>query len=83
MKNHDTIKELTMMLLYLTRFDRKSRDVIEEDLSWKGYPFEILDELNEDGLILDSNARRKTVALTDGGIDYAESLLKKYGINGQ
>lgn len=83
MKNHDAIKELTMILLYLTRFDRKSRDVIEKDLSWKGYPFEILDELNDDGLILDSNARRKTVALTDGGIDYAESLLKKYGINGQ
>ena len=52
-------------------------------MSWKGYPFEILDELNDDGLILDNSARRKTVALTDGGIDYAESLLKKYGINGQ
>ncbi|MBQ3266194.1 MAG: transposase [Ruminococcus sp.] len=83
MNNHNDIKELTMMLLYLTRFDRKSGDVIEKDLSWKGYPFEILDELNDDGLILDNNTRRKTVALTDGGIDYAESLLKKYGINGQ
>lgn len=72
------IKELTLLLLYLTSWK-------EEDLpgemrrSWKGYPFEILDELREEDFIRGSN-RSKSTYLTETGIEKAKILAKKYRI---
>lgn len=72
------IDEFTLLLLYLTSF--------KEDLgfdqglrSWKGYPFESLDELSERDFIRGSK-RSKSVYLTEKGIDCAKELLKKYNI---
>jgi hypothetical protein len=46
----EKIKELILLLLYLTSWEEKdSNDKFHR--SWKGYPFEILDELSEEGLI--------------------------------
>nr|WP_229683131.1 DUF6429 family protein [Virgibacillus oceani]GGG75935.1 hypothetical protein GCM10011398_21050 [Virgibacillus oceani] len=45
--------------------------------SWKGYPFDILDELREEELIRGSN-RSKSVYLTENGIKEAEKRLKTY-----
>lgn len=71
------IKELTLLLLYLTSW--KEKDVLNEDIcrSWKGYSFEILDELNEEDLIFGSK-RAKSVYFTEEGIKRAEELIKKY-----
>ncbi|WP_394234908.1 DUF6429 family protein [Niallia oryzisoli] len=44
--------------------------------SWKGYPFEVLDELTDADLIRGSN-RSKSVYLTESGIKEAEALLRK------
>ena len=40
--------------------------VKKEKRSWKGYPFEVLDELNEEGYI-DGSKHAKSVYLTEEG----------------
>jgi len=72
----EKIKELTLLLLYLTSWK-------EDDLpgemrrSWKGYPFEVLNELSDKDLIRGS-VRSKSAYLTEDGIKEAEELVKKY-----
>ena len=73
------IKELTLLLLYLTSW--KETDLPGEmRRSWKGYPFDVLDELTDEDLIRGSN-RSKSVYLTESGIKEAEALLRKYKRN--
>ncbi|WP_299088945.1 DUF6429 family protein [uncultured Metabacillus sp.] len=72
----EKIKELTLLLLYLTSW--KENDLpAEMRRSWKGYPFEVLNELTEKDLIRGS-IRSKSVYLTKDGIKEAEALLRKY-----
>ena len=76
-------KELTMVLLYLSRFTSNDRLVKSNDVySWKGYDFDVLNNLNDEDYIRqgDRPSRRKSVYLTETGIDYAKDLLEKYGI---
>ncbi|MGI8384197.1 DUF6429 family protein [Robertmurraya sp. P23] len=76
---NDQIDELTLLLLYLTSFnDDYCLGVAKR--SWKGYPFESLNELSDSELIRDSK-RSKSVFLTDKGIEKSKELLKKYNIN--
>ena len=65
------------MLLYLTSWTE--RDFHDVRRSWKGYDFDILNELEEEGLISGSK-RAKSVALYEDCVDMAKDLLKKYGI---
>ena len=74
----DQIDELTLLLLYLTSF-KDDYGLGEAQRSWKGYPFESLNELSKNNLILDSK-RSKSVYLTDDGIEEAMKLIKKYHI---
>lgn len=74
----EKIKELTLLLLYLTSW--KEHDYpAEMSRSWKGYPFDILDELTDENLIFGSK-RAKSVHLTESGIKEAKELKKKYQI---
>lgn len=72
----ERIKELTLLLLYLTSWDEK---IMEDKIkrSWKGYDFDILNDLEENGLI-DGGRRSKSVHFTDDGVKKAEELIKKY-----
>jgi hypothetical protein len=45
---------------------------------WKGFSFEILDELAEQGLICDSR-RAKSAALTEAGVRRGRKLLTRCG----
>ncbi|WP_180349992.1 DUF6429 family protein [Bacillus sp. D386] len=76
MKNQ--IDELTLLLLYLTSF-KDDYGLGEAQRSWKGYPFESLNELSEKCFIIDSK-RSKSVYLTDDGIEEAKKLIEKYHI---
>ena len=78
MDYNQAVKELTLMLLYLTSWTEK--DLREVQRSWKGYDFDILNELADEGLISDSK-RSKSVYLFEDGILKANTLLKKYGLN--
>jgi hypothetical protein len=72
----EKIKELSLLLLYLTSW--KENDLPGEmRRSWKGYPFEVLNELTDEDLIRGS-IRSKSVYLTEDGIKEAEELMKKY-----
>jgi hypothetical protein len=72
----ETIKELTLLLIYLTSW-KEDVGLIKVQRSWKGYPFEALDELNEEGYI-NGNKRAKSVYLTEEGLGKAKELMKKY-----
>ena len=71
-----TIKELTLLLIYLTSWQEDS-GLTKIQRSWKGYPFEVLDEINVEGYI---NGRKhtKSVYLTKEGLSKVKELMKKY-----
>lgn len=79
-----TIKELTMILMYLTSFSEYDK-FLDKKLSyaWKGYNFNVLNELDEENYINqgDRPSRSKKVFLTSAGQNYVKELLAKYGIN--
>ena len=80
MKNsNDTVKDLTLMLLYLTSWEEKR---IDDPISWKNYNFGIMDKLTEEGLIYGSH-RSKSVYLEKSGVLQAKALLTEYGIKSE
>jgi hypothetical protein len=79
MKNiNDKIKELTLMLLYLSSWEENEMGM-KYRRSWKGYDFDVLNELAEEELINDGR-RSKSVSFNDNGIEKALELLKKHDI---
>lgn len=73
-KLREQIKDLTLMLLFLNSFG--------EDgccRSWKGYDFDDLNQLAEEGLISEGR-RAKSVVIFDEGIERAKALCAEYGI---
>lgn len=80
MKNVDErIEELTLLLLYLTSWDEKIGEY-KIKRSWKGYDFDILNELDEKGLI-NGGRKSKSVYFTEDGAKKAEELIKMYFSN--
>jgi hypothetical protein len=83
--NAETIKDLTLMLLYLTSWknmagsSKKDRATIPLQ-SWKGYDFVALDALRAEELIFGTN-KAKAVYFTGEGIARAKELLAQYDIN--
>ena len=76
------MKELTMALLYLSRFcEREKFAEAEHFYAWKGYDFDVLNKLDDEDLIHQGSHRSKSVYLTEAGKEYARSLLEKYGID--
>ncbi len=74
------MKELTLLLMYLTSWN-EDVGLREVRRTWKGYPFNIIDELTDENLVLGSH-RSKSVYFTDEGIKTAKQLAKKY-LNGE
>ena len=75
------VKELTMMLMYLTRFNESDRFGTNPDITWKGYDFNVINELDEEDYIRQGSHRSKSVAITEEGIKLSQSLLNKYNIS--
>ena len=78
------MKELTLILLYLSRFTQGEKFHETTDYyAWKGYDFDILNELGDAYYIRQGNhpSRSKSVYITEGGIEQAKELLSKYGIS--
>jgi len=89
--SRDTIKDLTLMLMYLTSWEeslvpgiRKKPDHAgiypRARICWKGYDFSILNELTDEGLV-NAGSRSKSVSFTDEGAAKALELLRQYGIS--
>lgn len=82
-KAEQAMKELTMMLLYLSKWTERDRFSDGKDFyAWKGYDFEILNRLGEEDYIRQGSqpSRSKSVYITDTGMEKAQELLEKYGI---
>ena len=77
----EKIKELTLLLLYLTSW--KEKDVFGDECmrAWKGYDFDILNSLEEESLIGGSTHKAKSTYLTETGVNKAKELMKKYNID--
>jgi len=67
MNNSDKTAKLTLLLIYLTSWDEKDL-VSNMRRAWKGYDFDTLDKLEEDGLISQSKTA-KSVYLTEKGLN--------------
>ena len=88
--NRDAIKDLTLMLMYLTSWEECLVPDLHEKpdrlgfrpqirRTWKGYDFGILNELTDEGLVNARN-RSKSASFTDEGAAKALELLMQYGI---
>ncbi len=73
------IKELNLLLLYLSGWEEESRREPGKKIirAWKGYLFEVLNELQDDDYIYQIKDG-KSVILKDEGIKKAEELKVKY-----
>ena len=73
------IKDLCLLLIYLTGWQEESKDNPEETLfrSWKGYPFKILNELQQENLII-QNQNKQPILLNSEGIERARLLKDSY-----
>jgi len=67
MNNSEKTAKLTLLLIYLTSWDEKDL-VSNMRRAWKGYDFDTLDKLEEDGLISQSKTA-KSVYLTEKGLN--------------
>lgn len=74
------MKELTMVLMYLSRFNEGKHLDSRMDMAWKGYDFDIVNELDDEDYIRQGSYRSKSVAITEEGIKLAQNLLNKYNI---
>jgi len=75
------IKDLSLLLLYLTGWEEESRLKPGEKsfCSWKGYSFKALGQLGDEKLINEfKNSQTKLITLTDAGQVKAEALKKIY-----
>ena len=88
--NKDTVKDLPLMLMYLTSWEERLVPDLHEKpdrpgfhlqirRTRKGYDFGILNELTEEGLVNARN-RSKPASFTDEGVTKALELLKRYEI---
>ncbi len=75
----EKIKELNLLLLFLTGWEEDSRKNPGEKIfrSWKGYKFETLNQLADDKLIIQFQ-NTKSVMLTEAGRQKAEQLKHRY-----
>jgi hypothetical protein len=85
-----SIEELTMMLMYLTSWKESTelslrmKPPVKENenyfrRSWKGYPFEALNDLSKKGFISETRSSQPAFISPEGEIA-ACKLLEKYGI---
>ena len=81
---HDAMRELIVMLIYLSRFSQGEKfDETTDFYARKGYNFDILNELSDADYIRQGShpSRSKSVYITESGMEQAQKLLARYGID--
>lgn len=73
------LEELSLMLLYLTRFQEGKESARYRQIAWKNYDFDTMDRLGEQDLAY--APKGKVAYLTQGGIEKARALLKEYDLS--
>lgn len=77
----EAVEELTLILMYLTRFNEEVVPGIEIDRTWKGYDFDVMNALDVNEYIQQGSYRSKSVTISEEGLHQAQRLLKKYQID--
>ena len=80
------IEELTLLLMYLTSWEEDGYVADENDMPkkakiktcWKGYSFDVINELTNNGYLFPSKYKNKSVIFTKEGMKLAEKLKDKY-----
>jgi hypothetical protein len=75
-KRDEVVQDLTLVLMFLTSWTERPGELRR---CWKGYDFDVLDALAEEGLISSSRGARSAY-LTDDGVERAGRLMARYGI---
>jgi hypothetical protein len=78
MGDEQRIRDLTLMLLYLTSWEEKEALHGKIFRSWCSYDWDALDALKDEELIYGSR-KAKSVYLTDEGVVRAKELLEAMG----
>ncbi|MCI0471559.1 MAG: DUF6429 family protein [Candidatus Aminicenantes bacterium] len=75
----ERLKELHLLVLYLSGWEEDSRKHPGQKIfrSWKGHPFEVLNEFEEKELIT-QHRKSKSVVFTETGKRKAEEIKRKY-----
>lgn len=73
----EVIEELSLMLMYLTRFQDHNEFYRYMEAAWKGYDFSALNQLEEKEWIMQER-KSKCAYLTERGKEHARELLQKY-----
>ncbi len=77
----NAVEELTLLLMCLSSWHEKARPGIPPvRRCWKGSLFEVIDELEEKGLISQGRRGSKSVYITEKGEKLAEELKEKFGL---
>jgi hypothetical protein len=78
MSKSEALKAIVMLCLYLSGWEEDSRKNPGEKIfrAWKGYVFQILNDLTSDGLII-QNSRYKTVLVTKKGLELGQNLKEQ------
>lgn len=80
------IEELTLLLMYLTSWEEESYIPDEEKgiktdkikTCWKGYNFDVINDLTNKQYLYTSSYKSKSVSLTKEGEKLAKELINKY-----
>jgi hypothetical protein len=76
------IREMTLILMYLTRFQEEGRawpGYPKQDLAWKGYDFNVINDLEAEKLI----GRPPSVQACGSdrqGLERSRALLERYNV---
>jgi hypothetical protein len=68
------ISDLTISLAYLCSWEEKTITGESMCRAWKGFDFDIMDKLKEEGLI-DFSYKAKSLYITDEGVQKAKELV--------
>lgn len=71
------LEELTLLVIYLSSWEEQVAPGLTVRRAWKGYLFEVLDELEEQGHISQTR-RAKSLTLTEEGVLRAQELEARY-----
>lgn len=76
----EAIKELSLMLMYLTRFQNNNEFCRYQEVSSKEYEFGVLNQFEESGLLIQTQ-KSKYAYMTEKGKAYARELLQTYQLS--
>lgn len=75
------MEELSIMLIYLSHFTERDRFANPDDkYAWKGYDFDVLNQLDEKDYIRQGSHRSKSMYITKEGEAKPKELMEKYNV---